>query len=215
MRIPTRTSVPQPNGMPQQQPRTLTIGTGRPGRAPGSRISGAGPRTFGLGPNDGYGTILDLMITLLEETHNLPKILAGGEGCPFVLGPQHATIKLMSAETDGRFSLTEVRIDEPGFGPPYHVHTREDELFMVHEGSLILIVDGVRHEVTAGGMAYAPRDVPHRFESGPNGVRFTLMITGSNFERFYSRYAEAIERGDLASLPGIAADHGITFLPQD
>lgn len=154
------------------------------------------------------------MVTLLEEILNAPKIIAAGEGCPFVLGPQHAKIKLMSSETDGQFNLSEVRIDEPGFGPPYHVHTREDELFMVREGSLIVIVDGVRHTVEAGGMAYAPRNVPHRFESGPNGARFEIMITGSNFERFYAKYAEAMERRDMAALPMIAEEHGITFLPQ-
>ncbi|RYG23655.1 cupin domain-containing protein [bacterium] len=154
------------------------------------------------------------MVSLLEEIRIAPKILGPGEGMAYSMGPEHTTVKLSSAETAGAFIFAEIHIDEPGFGPPYHVHTQEDELFTVLEGELILIVDGVRHVVPAGGTAYGPRNVPHRFESGPNGVRFNIMITGSNFERFHARYAEAFESGDMASLPAIAADHGISFLPE-
>lgn len=155
------------------------------------------------------------MISILEEIQNAPKLMASGEGHTFDLGPQQATIKLMSGETGGLLTYTELSIDVPGFGPPYHVHTREDELFIVHEGSLTLTVDGERHEVAAGGMAWAPRDVPHRFEAGPSGVRFGLIVTGGNFERFYAKYAAAVEADDMAALPGIAEEHGLTFLPEN
>lgn len=150
----------------------------------------------------------------MDEISSVPKILADGEGMPYVMGPQEMTIKLSSAETSGAFAFAEVKIDEPAFGPPYHVHTREDEMFTVLEGELHLILDGKRHVVLPGGMAYAPRNVPHRFESGPNGVRFNVMITGSNFEVFHRRYSEAFAAGNMAAIPTIAAEHGITFLPE-
>jgi quercetin dioxygenase-like cupin family protein len=154
------------------------------------------------------------MVSLLEEIRLAPKILGPGEGFRYSMGSEQITVKLGSADTNGQFAFAEVHIPEPGFGPPYHVHTQEDEMFQVLEGELIVVVDGVRHVVPAGGIAFAPRNIPHRFESGPNGVRFNVMITGSNFERFHARYTEAFERGDMASLPAIAAEHGIAFVQE-
>ena len=155
------------------------------------------------------------MVSLLEEIQSAPKILGPGEGYSYSMGTEHITVKLGSTDTNGQFAFAEVHIPEPGFGPPYHVHTQEDEMFVVLEGELILIVDGMRHVVSEGGIAYGPRNVPHRFESGPNGVRFNIMVTGSNFERFHARYTQAFERGDMASIPAIAADHGISFVQEN
>ena len=143
-----------------------------------------------------------------------PQIVRADEGLRMGMGPEQGRLILSSAATGGAFTLVETTIDAPHFGPPYHLHEREDETFMILEGALILILDGVRHELQAGDVAFAPRNVPHRFESGPQGVRFHIMISGDNFERFIPRYAAAFAAGETHLLPAIAAEHGITFLPE-
>ena len=45
------------------------------------------------------------------------------------------TIKARAAETGGALGLVEGRFYE-GFGPPLHVHSREDEAFCVLEGEI-------------------------------------------------------------------------------
>jgi mannose-6-phosphate isomerase-like protein (cupin superfamily) len=40
----------------------------------------------------------------------------------------------------------------------------QDELYIVHRGRGVLVVDGVRHAVEAGAAFFVPARVPHRFE---------------------------------------------------
>ncbi|MBK1662800.1 hypothetical protein CKO45_32040, partial [Paracraurococcus ruber] len=44
-------------------------------------------------------------------------------------------LRIRGAETAGRFALWEEPVP-PGWGPPLHVHGREDEFFQVLEGRL-------------------------------------------------------------------------------
>ncbi len=156
--------------------------------------------------------IISPVMNAVAEPTLAPMIVRPTEGPTMQVGPEHVRMILPSAATGGAFHMGEVTIDAPGFGPPYHVHELEDETFMVLDGELIVIVDGMRYDLKPGDVAFAPRNVPHRFESGPNGVRFRIMITGDNFERFFPRYSEAIAAGEMHRLPAIAAEHGITLL---
>ena len=155
------------------------------------------------------------MVTCPEEISPAPRIVRAEEGALFCGGPEMVRTILSSAQTGGAFLLTETTVRAPHYGPPYHVHTREDETFIVLEGTLVLTVDGVRHELKAGDTAYGPRDVPHTWTTGPEGARFYIMVSGDNFERFYPRFCAAAAAGDMHLIPGIAAEHGISFIPQE
>ncbi len=50
-----------------------------------------------------------------------------------------------------------------GFSPPRHVHTREDEVFLVLDGDVCFDVDGERRAAGPGTTVYMPRGVPHSF----------------------------------------------------
>ena len=50
-----------------------------------------------------------------------------------------------------------------GFSPSRHVHTREDEVFLVLDGDVCFDVDGERRAAGPGTTAYMPRGVPHSF----------------------------------------------------
>ena len=64
--------------------------------------------------------------------------------------------------TDGKLSVFQATMPE-GFSPPRHIHTREDEVFLVLEGEAWFDVDGERQLAGPGTSVYMPRGVPHTF----------------------------------------------------
>lgn len=92
-----------------------------------------------------------------------------------------AQIRATAADTDGAYTLVEVTAP-PGLSAPLHVHHVEDEGFFVLEGSVTLYVGDERMDVKAGDFAFGPREVPHRFDVGPDGARMLWVCTPAGFE---------------------------------
>ena len=70
---------------------------------------------------------------------------------------------LVPAEvTAGKLSVFQATMPE-GFSPPRHIHTREDEVFLVMEGEVCFDIDGELQLAGPGASVYMPRGVPHTF----------------------------------------------------
>ena len=54
--------------------------------------------------------------------------------------------------TGGRYAVIE-QVTPPGWGPPRHIHSREDEIFYILDGSYELHVGDERRTVSAGASA--------------------------------------------------------------
>jgi mannose-6-phosphate isomerase-like protein (cupin superfamily) len=54
-------------------------------------------------------------------------------------------------------------IGMPGDGPPPHIHTREDETFIIHEGVLDICQDDQTVTCHSGDMIFLPRGRRHYF----------------------------------------------------
>ncbi len=140
-----------------------------------------------------------------------PRILRSEEGVMAGAPGETDWVKLSSAETGGQFLFAE-SVVEKGAGPPYHMHTHEDELFYIVEGEFLLVVGGQEHRVGSGTTVWAPRNVPHRFEGLGEGVnRMVSLVTGTNFEAFFPKYLSAMMAGDMARADAVANEHGISF----
>src|SRR5690349_11016708 len=63
-------------------------------------------------------------------------------------------------QTGGAYAVVEDR-SLPGFGPPPHVHHREDEAFYVIEGEYVFGSDEGEIRVGPGGFVHAPKGRPH------------------------------------------------------
>ena len=64
-------------------------------------------------------------------------ILRAGEGrSAWVVGDLY-TVKASGEDTGGAFALIEVRVP-PGWGPPPHIHRREDEAFCILDADITL-----------------------------------------------------------------------------
>ena len=92
-----------------------------------------------------------------------------------------AEIKLTAEQTGGALSILEIT-EPPGAETPLHVHHREDETFCILDGDVTFEVGDTTIEAHAGDVAFAPRDVPHRYSVGPDGCRMLFIMTPGGFE---------------------------------
>ena len=108
--------------------------------------------------------------------------------------------KATAEETGGAFLLFEDRMDH-GKMTPLHTHPESDETMIVLEGEILMHLDGTEHRVGPGGVASAPRGVPHAFKvSGADGARLLCLHTPGCCQAFYWGASEPLEAGDDRSL---------------
>jgi len=86
--------------------------------------------------------------------------------------------------TDGKLSVFQATMPE-GFSPPRHIHTREDEVFLVLEGEAWFDVDGERQLAGPGTSVYMPRGVPHTFRIKSPAARMLGIMTPGAFEQLF------------------------------
>ena len=147
---------------------------------------------------------------------------------PFVLAPGVCrsgpargawATRLGGADTGGLVTVGEARMPPKSPGPSLHLHSNEDELALVVEGVLTVQVGVERHEVSAGGIAWLPRGVPHAFANLSDKVTHVVgVIVPSGLEAMFADQADYFSSlqgpPDPARLAEIAARYGVTMLGQ-
>lgn len=135
-------------------------------------------------------------------------------------GPGGALYRVVSDASvlRGACCVFEVR-ENPGGGPPLHVHTREDEYFHVLEGEVTFWVDGKVHVLGAGQSLFAPRNVPHTFKNCSRApFRMIFVATPGHIESFFDfgmKNDDGTEPTDEVVIQRIvktAPDYGMTIL---
>ena len=89
-----------------------------------------------------------------------------------------------SEATEGELSVFQATMPE-GFSPPRHIHTREDEVFLVLDGEVWFDIDGERQLVGPGASVYMPRGVPHTFRIHSQSARMLGVMTPGAFEQLF------------------------------
>lgn len=112
------------------------------------QLTSAGPSRVALGPNEGH------------HLHFLNHL---------------ATVKVAAGD-NGSMSVVEF-LAPKGFGPPLHRHSREDELFVVLDGELVIHSGEDQIEAIAGAVAMLPRAIPHTFQVRSDTARFLSVAT--------------------------------------
>jgi mannose-6-phosphate isomerase-like protein (cupin superfamily) len=128
-------------------------------------------------------------------------------------------IRASAHDTNGRYTLAEVECP-PGLQAPLHVHHTEDEGFHVLEGSITLEIAEESVELAPGSHAFGPRDIPHRYTVGPDGVRMLWILVPGGFEDFVDEASVPAESLTLpppevvppADVAQIALRHGKELL---
>lgn len=134
--------------------------------------------------------------------------------------PYYATdlqLMLSERETGGKFYMSRSRHLNPEDAPPLHRHSREDEIWFVHSGTVRFFIGGdslataTRHDVPAGGVVYGPRGTAHTFMATERGADVTIMTSPGDIEQFFLSTEAADERRDGDHLDKFAA-YGIEIL---
>lgn len=127
-----------------------------------------------------------------------------GERRWFYGGGVH-TWKATAAETGGAFLLFEDHMDH-GKMTPLHTHPASDETMYVLEGEILMHMDGVEHRVGSGGLAVAPRGVPHAFLVLSTTARLLCLHTPGACQAFYWDASEPIDASELVEPAGGPVD---------
>lgn len=93
-------------------------------------------------------------------------------------------IKARAADTGGALGVVEGQFYE-GFGPPLHVHHREDEGMLVLEGEIRFRQGEEEFVAGPGTLVWGPRGVPHAFKVLPGGARALVIVTPGGFEQMF------------------------------
>ena len=99
--------------------------------------------------------------------------------------------KATASETGGAFLLFE-DVMSHGKTTPLHTHPQVDETLYVLEGEILLHIDGAEQGVGSGGVALAPRGVPHAFLVTSETARILFLETPGSSEAFYRGASEPV-----------------------
>lgn len=116
-----------------------------------------------------------------------------GERRWFFGGGVH-TWKVTPEETDGAFMLFEARM-ERGKATPLHTHDDSDETTYVLEGEIRMHLAGQEARLATGGLAVAPRGVPHAFLVVSDVARLLFLHTPGCCQDFYWDASEPLAAG--------------------
>lgn len=142
-----------------------------------------------------------------------PYAVEADAGERLVVGRATIVVRVTSESTGGAFALLEEA--PPMVDTPAHVHEREDELFYVLEGEHVYQVGDAEFRLGPGGLAFAPRGVPHAQRRVVPGVgRQLVLVSPGGFEGFFRDLAAAHEAGTLGPDAYATASErfGITWL---
>ena len=130
-----------------------------------------------------------------------PIVLAAedGERRWFYGGGVH-TWKATAEATNGAFLLFEMGLDG-GKATPLHTHPDSDETMYVLDGEILMHIDGQEHRIGPGGLAMAPRGVPHAFLVLSDVARVLCLHTPGCCQAFYWDASEPIAADDLGARP--------------
>jgi quercetin dioxygenase-like cupin family protein len=110
-----------------------------------------------------------------------PMVVASAEGEARWWFGGLAVVKATAADTGGQMTILEIT-EPPDSAAPLHVHHREDEAFWILDGSATFEVGDQTMEARTGDYLLGPRDIPHRYTTGPHGCRMLFIFTPGGFE---------------------------------
>jgi quercetin dioxygenase-like cupin family protein len=94
-------------------------------------------------------------------------------------------IKARAQDTGGALGLVDCSFYE-GFGPPVHVHSREDEAFYVLEGQIRYRRGDDDFLAGPGTWVWLPRRVPHAFKVKSERARALILATPGGLEQMFA-----------------------------
>jgi mannose-6-phosphate isomerase-like protein (cupin superfamily) len=137
-----------------------------------------------------------------------------GEAEPLNLFGVQIRILMPAAALDGGLSIFEDR-NEPGAGPPLHVHHDAEEVFHILDGDYRFQCGAAVIEAGRGDIVVVPRGMPHTYLNiGAGTGRLLATMRPGGFEGFFREVAAGNLQtpDDMPAIIEIAARYQIEFL---
>ena len=132
------------------------------------------------------------------------------------------TFLVTGEESGGALFIVECLV-RPGGGPPAHTHQHEEEAFYLLEGSVTLVINGLRILVGPGDFVHVPKKTVHSFTNeGAGPARMIATFAPAGMEGWFGEaYDEATDRhapapplteAMLARMLEAAPKYGVEFV---
>lgn len=142
-----------------------------------------------------------------------PILTGADDGSNFTMLGTTMRLIASAAATGGRFTVFE-QVTPAGWGPPRHIHSREEEIFYILEGAYELHLGDERRTVFAGACAILPRGIPHGFRNvASTPGRLLAVIAPGGLEEYFLAIANSSPAPNPAQLIELARPFGLTLLP--
>jgi quercetin dioxygenase-like cupin family protein len=79
--------------------------------------------------------------------------------------------------------------EKKGCEPPAHIHTREDEVFIIQKGEMCFYVQGKEYNCREGDVMFLPKNVEHRFEVKSDDCQVLNVLMPGHFVNFFIEMA--------------------------
>lgn len=86
------------------------------------------------------------------------------------------TIPLVTRAVGARSFINGITDFDPGAAVPLHSHNCEESILIL-EGTAILEIDGVEHQVETNVLTFLPANLPHRFRNASSTERMRMLWT--------------------------------------
>jgi quercetin dioxygenase-like cupin family protein len=113
---------------------------------------------------------------------SLAYMAAGHQRIEWIGGSEMALL-LDADATQGQLFMARTRL-LAGDASPVHMHTREDEIFLLLDGSAVFWFGEQRYDLERGGVVYLPRNVPHAYRITSDADMLTIC-TPAGAENFF------------------------------
>jgi quercetin dioxygenase-like cupin family protein len=125
-------------------------------------------------------------------------LLQPNQGEALDLGPGRLTLKATADQTEGKFAAVEFW-GPKGFGSPVHVHSDDDEFFVVLEGEIRFRLGDEVVDLAPRSFVYGPRRIAHAFTVNSEEARVLLLFGPAGVEGFFreaSAFAATVPAGE-------------------
>jgi quercetin dioxygenase-like cupin family protein len=86
--------------------------------------------------------------------------------------------------TDGQLMMGRFDVSE-GEAPPFHKHTREDEVFMLIKGTALVWYDEQEYDLAEGGVVFLPKGIPHAYRITSKKADLLMINTPAGIEGMF------------------------------
>ena len=110
------------------------------------------------------------------------------------------SLLVTSKETEGAYALLRAT-ERRGLEPPPHIHTKEDETFLILDGKVVYTVGDKTFHAKKGDVMFLPKNIQHSFKIQSEKLETLILLTPGGLENYFVEMSQPAEKLQLPPLP--------------